>query len=245
MLAQETVDYDVATPFDAEEIARLLATAFSESEPPAVAMGLTLRDLQQFLQRFAPRAITDGLTLVARSRDTGKLAGVLLTDDFASPPALDLNQISKKFLPIFSMLETLDEQFRGGRTILAGEFLHLYMLGVDRQLAGRGIAQGLVKACLDNGFRRGYQMAVTEATGRVSQRVFRKQGFEERFKVSYQDFMYDDKVVFASIQGHENAILMDKSLVQSPEELAATQSAQSSRALADPQLNRPHKRSLL
>jgi hypothetical protein len=53
--------------------------------------------------------------------------------------------------------------------------------------------------------------------------VFRKQGFEERFKVSYQDFMYDDKVVFASIQGHENAILMDKSLVQSPEELAATQ----------------------
>ena len=41
MLAQETVDYDVASPFDAEEIARLLATAFSESEPPAVAMGLT------------------------------------------------------------------------------------------------------------------------------------------------------------------------------------------------------------
>jgi hypothetical protein len=56
-------------------------------------------------------------------------------------------------------------------------------------------------------------MAVTEATGRVSQRVFRKQGFEERFKVSYQDFIYDDKVVFASIQAHENAILMDKSLV--------------------------------
>src|ERR1700719_4947360 len=137
MLAQEPVEYDVAARFEAEKRARLLAPASGEPHPPAVAMGLTFRDLQQFLQRFAPRAIADGLTLVARSRDTGKLAGVLLTDDFASPPALDLNQISKKFLPICSMLETLDEQFRGERTISAGEFLHLYMLGVDRQLAGR------------------------------------------------------------------------------------------------------------
>jgi hypothetical protein len=111
---------------------------FSESEPPAVAMGLTFRDLEQFLQLFAPRAIAEGLTLVARSSDAGKLAGVLLTDDFASPPALDLNQVSKKFMPIFSMLETLDEQFRRGRTISAGEYLHPFMLGVDGQFAGRG-----------------------------------------------------------------------------------------------------------
>jgi ribosomal protein S18 acetylase RimI-like enzyme len=212
MLVQEPVDYDVAKPFDAEEIVRLLATVFSESEPPAVAMGLSFRDLEQFLQLFAPRAIADGLTVVARSRDTGKLAGVLLTDDFASPPALDLNQISTKFLPIFSMLETLDEQFRSGRTISAGEHLHLFMLGVDGQFAGRGIAQGLVKACLDNGFRKGYRMALTEATGRVSQRVFRKQGFVGRFSISYRDFMYENKVVFASIQGHENASLMCRSL---------------------------------
>jgi hypothetical protein len=43
--------------------------------------------------------------------------------------------------------------------------------------------------------------------------VFRKQGFADRFRVSYRDFRYEDKVVFASIQEHENAILMDKSLV--------------------------------
>ncbi len=40
MLVQEPVDYDVARPFDADGIVRLLATVFSESEPPAVAMGL-------------------------------------------------------------------------------------------------------------------------------------------------------------------------------------------------------------
>jgi ribosomal protein S18 acetylase RimI-like enzyme len=210
---RDPVDYSVAKTSDAEEMVRLLAMVFSESEPPAVAMGLSFRDLEQFLQLLAPRAIADGLTVLARSGDTGKLAGVLLTDDFASPPALDLSQVSSKFLPILSMLETLDEQFRQGRTICAGEYLHLFMVAVDGQFAGRGIGHGLVKACLDNGLRKGYRKALTEATGRVSQHVFRKQGFADRFRVSYRDFRYEDKVVFASIQEHENAILMDKSLV--------------------------------
>jgi ribosomal protein S18 acetylase RimI-like enzyme len=201
MLDQEPVNYGVAKPIEAEEMVRLLATVFSETEPPAVAMGLSFRDLEQLLQLLAPRAIADGLTLVARSRETGKLAGALLTRDFASPPPLDLNQLSAKFLPIFSMLETLDEQFRRGRTISAGEYLHLLMLGVDGQFAGRRIGQGLVKACLENGFRKGYRMALTEATGRVSQRVFRRRGFLDQFSVSSRDFHYEDKFVFASICG--------------------------------------------
>ena len=209
----EPVDYIVARPSDAEETIRLLATVFSESEPPAVAMGLSCGDMEQFLQLLAPKAIADGLTVLARNRATGKLAGVLLTNDFASPLALDLNQISKKFLPIISMLQALDEQFRSGRTISAGEYLHLFMLGVDRQFAGRKIGQGLVETCLKNGFRKGYRWALTEATGKVSQNVFRKQGFVDRFSVSYRDFLYENKVVFASIQEHENAILMDKALV--------------------------------
>ena len=70
MQLQGPAEYDVAKPLDAEEIVRLLAMAFSESDPPAEAMGLSFRDIEQFLQLFAPRAIADGLTLVARSRDT-------------------------------------------------------------------------------------------------------------------------------------------------------------------------------
>jgi GNAT superfamily N-acetyltransferase len=212
MIGRETVDYGVAQSPDSEEIVHLLATVFSESEPPALAMGLSFREMEQFLRLFAPGAIAEGLTIVARGRDTGKLAGVLLTDDFAAPPALDLNQISAKFLPIFSMLENLDEQYRRGKTISRGEYLHLFMLGVDGEFAGRGIGQGLVKACLENGLRKGYRMAVTEATGIVSQRVFRKNGFVDRFSVSYRDFAHAGKLVFNSIQGHEYAILMDRAL---------------------------------
>ena len=206
------MSYTVAGSSDADDVACLLAAVFSELDPPAVAMGLSCGEMKQFLQLVAPRVILDGLTVVARSADDGRLAGVFLTDDFASPPELDQGQINSKLLPIFSLLEMLDEQFRRGKTIAPGEYLHLFMLGVDAQFARRVIAQGLVQACIDNGRRKGYRVALTEATGKVSQHIFRKNGFADRFSVAYRDFAYENKTVFASIREHDKAILMERSL---------------------------------
>ena len=209
----QPLDYTVAKLADSEEVVRLLAHVFSESDPPAVAMALSFEEMEQFLQLIVPNVIPDGLTVIARSKDTGKLAGVMLSDDFASPPATDPGQVSTKLLPILSMLDNLDEQFRSGKTIAPGQYLHLFMLGVDSQFAGRGVGQGVVKACIENAVQMGYRIALTEATGRVSQHIFRKNAFVERFSVSYQDFIYEDRKVFASIQDHDQAILMERILV--------------------------------
>jgi len=53
-----------------------------------------------------------------------------------------------KFLPILSLLEALDEQFRRGKTISAGKYLHLFMLGVDGRFAGHGIGAGRAQPAL-------------------------------------------------------------------------------------------------
>ncbi len=111
------------------------------------------------------------------------------------------------------MLDSLDEQFRRGKTIARGQYLHLFMLGVDSQFAGRGVGQGVVESSIENAVQMGYRIALTEATGRVSQHIFRKNGFVERFSMSYQDFIYENKKVFASIQDHDQAILMERVLV--------------------------------
>ena len=206
-------DYCIATPPDTDEIVDLLARVFSESEPPAVAMGLTFFDMEQFLRFITPGIVSASLTVIARDTDSGELAGVLLTDDFAVPPRLDPTQINSRFVPIFSMLEELDEQFRRERTFLPGECIHLFMLGVDRRFAGCGIAKAMVAACVTNGLQKGYRTAITEATGKVSQQVFRKNGFGERFTVSYRNFKYDGNAVFAGIREHDGAMLMEKSLV--------------------------------
>ncbi|MGA8877378.1 MAG: GNAT family N-acetyltransferase [Candidatus Korobacteraceae bacterium] len=209
----QPLDYAIARLSDSDDIARLLAQVFSESDPPAVAMALSFEEMEQFLQVVVPNVIPDGLTVIARSKDTGKVAGAMLSDDFASPPAADPGQISSKLLPILSMLDSLDEQFRRGKTIARGQYLHLFMLGVDSQFAGRGVGQGVVESSIENAVQMGYRIALTEATGRVSQHIFRKNGFVERFSMSYQDFIYENKKVFASIQDHDQAILMERVLV--------------------------------
>jgi ribosomal protein S18 acetylase RimI-like enzyme len=75
------------------------------------------------------------------------------------------------------------------------------------------VAHQLVAACLEHGRRRGYRLAVTEATNKVSQHIFRKQGFVERVQRSYATHRFEGRQVFASIAEQGGPILMDKSLV--------------------------------
>jgi ribosomal protein S18 acetylase RimI-like enzyme len=214
-MQRDEIRYEVLQAADVEGMIDLIARAFSAGDPPAVAMRLSAAELRAFLEPLAPRALEDGLTIVARTAD-GKLAGALLSDDFAAAQPIDAGQLSPGFLPILALLDALDEQYRSGREIAKGQYLHLFMLAVDAAYGGRGIAQGLVNCCLENGARHGYQWVVTEATGVVSQRVFGKLGFEERLRIFYQQFTYNGNTVFASISGPSGVALMDKSLAGLP-----------------------------
>jgi ribosomal protein S18 acetylase RimI-like enzyme len=195
---------------DTDDAAHLLAVAFSTADPPAIAVGLTEAEIEQFATPLCAKAVTDGLTVVARSLPSNQFAGVLLTDDFAMPPTFSTTSFSHKFLPILTMLDGLDEEYRKSHSVPAGQYLHLFMLAVDGHFSGRGIAQQLVTACLSNGNAKGYTHAITEATGVVSQHVFRKLGFTDRLRASYRDYRYQGRAVFASIGNHEAAILMDR-----------------------------------
>ena len=86
------------------------------------------------------------------------------------------------------------------------------MLGVAQRATGRGIAHRLITTCLANGKTRGYSLAVTEATGSVSQHVFRALGFRDILSASYKDFLFNGEAVFSSIVEPEATILMEREL---------------------------------
>lgn len=205
-------DYGVYTAQDAAEMARLLGEVFSRRDPPAMAVGLTPSEFEAFVRLFCPKAAVEGLTIVARRAGTRELVGALLTEDSASALPDGMDRLSPKFEPIFDILGQVDTEYRADRTLRTRESLHLFLLGAAESVAGRGVAQHLVSMCLENGARRGYQLAVTEATNKTSQHIFRKQGFIERVSRSYGDYRCDGQAVFASIAEHGGPILMDKRL---------------------------------
>ena len=206
------IEYGLLQSPEADSMVRLLAEVFSLYDPPAVAVGLSIDEIQSFLPAFVPKALSERLTLVARDRITGDLVGALLTDDFGTPTPDGLDLLAPTFAPIGALLDSLDTSYRATRDIAAGTHLHLFMLGVARSASGRGIAHQLISSCLENGEHRGYRTAVTEATGRVSQHVFRKLGFNDVLSAPYKSFQFNGQAVFASISSAEATILMERSI---------------------------------
>jgi ribosomal protein S18 acetylase RimI-like enzyme len=208
----DVVRYSLFTRSDADEMARLLGEVFTERDPPAVAAGITAPEFEAFVRLLCRKADAEGLTIVARSATTGEMIGALLAEDSASPPPHDLDRLSPKFNPIFDILGELESEYRHGRAMQPGESMHVFLLGVAREFSGRGVAQQLIAECLANGARRGFRLAVTEATNKTSQHVFRKQGFAERVHRSYKDHRFEGQAVFGSIAEQGGPILMDKDL---------------------------------
>lgn len=191
---------------------RLLAEVFTRHDPPAWAVGLTPAEFERFVQALLPQVTEEGLTVVARRCGTGELVGALIANDPARETAAGMETLSEKFAPIASILGELVTRYRSIKQPKPGQLLHLYLLGVAASAGGRGVAQQLVAACLDNGAHKGFKMAAGEATNPTSQHIFRKHGFEERGQILYRDYLFNGRHIFAGIAEFGGPILMEKRL---------------------------------
>ena len=207
------IQYGICETSDLDEMAILLAENVTRFDPPAVATGITPKEFEAFVQIFVPNVASDGLTIIARTAETGEMVGALLTEDAFSPPPTGLDHLSGNFEPIIDILDQLGTEYWQDKEPNPGEYLHLFLLGVAQPFTGRGIAHQLVSVCLENGIQKGYRVGVTEATNNISQHIFRQQGFVERVQRSYQDYRYQGNAVFASIEEHAGPMLMDKDLM--------------------------------
>jgi len=211
-IERQPIEYALYTAQDADEMARLLGKVFARRDPPAYAVGLTPAEFETFVGLLCPKAAVEGLTVVARQPDTGEMIGAMLTEDSASDMPDGMERLSPKFDPIFDILGQLDAEYRASHSPSPGESIHLLLLGVAESALGRGIAQQLVSVAIENGMRKGYRRAVTEATNPISQHIFRKLGFTERVHRSYRDHRFAGQSVFTSIAEQGGPILMDKPL---------------------------------
>ena len=202
------IRYSVCETRDLPEMIRLLAEVFAREDPPPVAVGLSPAEFEAAVRLFSRSAGADGLTIIARDEVSGAMAGALLNEDAAKPAPEGMDRLSDKFVPIFDLLDQLEDRVPDEDPTVPGEVLHLFMLGVDRAFARRGIGQQLVMASLANGAELGYRVAVTEAMNRVSQHIFGKSGFLSRAEVSYADYRRDGIAVFASIAEHGGPMSM-------------------------------------
>lgn len=199
----------IAISADLAGLAGLLAEMFSKHEPPAVAAGFPAHKIEALATVFGAKSISENLSMVARSIDTGKIIGVALAHDFGMPPSDEIEPLIPTFAPLLAFLEQLEDQYLATRSIAAGEFVHVFMIAVDEAWSGKGIAQQLLQNCIRNSASQGYDTIFTEATSDVSRRVFRNIGFAEQHFAGYENFEFQGTHPFASIKEHNGCALMD------------------------------------
>ena len=204
------VSYEPLDTDSSDQAALVVAQAFAGYEPMAVAQKISVHEFAAHLRSLGPVLAEEGLTVIARDRQAGEIIGALVTRDFAPTIASEGGEGTGA---IDALLNALSQPYIQTRTIRAGAYLLLNLLAVSDRHKGRSVAYNMVRLCLENGMKKGYTNAVTEATGLISQHIFRKCGFVERHEIVYKDFTYEGENSFESIEGHPSAILMDKALV--------------------------------
>ena len=209
----EGVQYELFDISDLHEMAVMTAEAFARYEPITTALSIPSEDFIDFVKLRWTKAEQEELTVIARNQDTNQIIGAMVADDFALEPPEEIRHLGDNFGPVWAILDDLDSQYKQGRILPKGEYLHLLLLAVDHRQTGKNVAKNLLQTCLDNSIRKGYKTGVAEATGVVSQHIFRKFGFVDRFEAPYKTFTFQGKPVFESINDHHGIILMDKALV--------------------------------
>ena len=208
----ETSYYEIFDSKDLDRVADAVGLAFTNSDPMAIAQQLSVSEFADYIKLIGEWIEEQQLTVIAKDKMTDEVAGMVISGDFASVPLTPENSehLSNKLDPIIELLESLEARYKQGRQIQAGEYLYIHMLAVSPKYQRKKIAQNSIEVCLNNGIKKGFTYAFTEAANSVSQHVFGKLSFVPRHEISYQQFTYQGQKVFASIEGHTSTILMDK-----------------------------------
>lgn len=208
----EGVQYELFDINDLDEMSVMAAEIFTRYEPVTSSLGISFDAFANFIRLQGSKLEQEELTVIARHQKTKQIIGAMVADDFSIEPPEEMRHLGDNFDPLWAVLDELDSQYKHGRVLPKGDYLHLLLLAVDPQQSGKNIAKNLVQTCLENGIKKGYKTGIVEATGVVSQHIFRKFGFVDCFEAPYKKFTFQGKPVFESIKNHHSIILMDKTI---------------------------------
>ena len=205
-------DTDIGGMTVPQYLARLAAEAFSSGgDPLNRALGTTFAQFVDFVELLRDKFEREELTVVAEDSESREIIGVMLNDDMGYPYPDSVANLEWA-APGMALLGELDRQYFKGHIKQPGAYFHFFLLAVSQKTQGQGVAQALVRSALEVAHHKGYQTAVVEATGPISQRVFRKAGFVERVEITYKNFAWQGNYPFTGIEDHPSVVLLDKTL---------------------------------
>lgn len=155
----------------------------------------------------ATKAVEEGMSWVCEG-DDGKILGFCINEDYATAPCYLRLPVHPSMYPMLTLLAELDSKLKTPTPLERGQVFHLYMLGVLPGQGGNGLGRELLRRSVELGRSSGFQQAVAEATGPISQAISLSEGFSEWEAIEYVDFEYKGRRVFQSLAEATRCLLV-------------------------------------
>lgn len=201
-MTKSNVVIQLMGPEHVEGAAKVVARAFMR-EPMTRTLNLSYEQVFNDFSKPVEKLAPEGLSFVAIDQDSGLVVGACINKDYTVTPVEDDNGYSDS-LPIFALVDDLDEAATDLADAKADELFHLYILAVDGDYGGQGVGYQLADFTTRLAKEKGFKRICSEVTGPISQHItLNKVGFREIARVNYHDFIYQGKKVFADIDTTE------------------------------------------
>eukprot|EP01039_Chlorochromonas_danica_P006705 gene6705-7413_t len=171
-----------------EEVVSVVATAFQD-EPINSHLCLAVDGFAGLVRQVVR---CDALTVIAREKTTGKIAGAAISRDVTEDKSIETphppssSPLTTALDSIHHLLHSLSSPLKEG--FAPGEFCHFWFLAVSKDYRGRGLATRLSSAAVDLIRSRGFHGVFAEATALGSQGAFTKLGFDVKNEIVYNDY---------------------------------------------------------
>jgi hypothetical protein len=203
---QDGIRYEVLGAQHLGEAIRCLCVQFSEREPMARALTLSVSDLTPFVTLVCQQAARDGLSVAAVDMESRELVGCIIAHDFMHPPAEGIETAAGRLAPILALLDTLEERFRQGRDI--SPRTHLHVLMAASRSPNRGVYTTLRREVQQRALSLGFQKVVGEPSGLTTQHVLVERfGHQVAAEIAYASFVFEGERVFQTISAPTSCLL--------------------------------------
>lgn len=201
--------YEMLQEKDIDEVAKLLSKAFSRGEPTVKALKITPEEYYSVADIYCKKAIKEGLSMTARDKNTGKIVGSIINEDFDSPKPEGIEKIHPKVAMDMVLIDILEEDLKANKKEGEKRF-HLFLGGTDKDYENKHISQALIEESMKLAKDKNFTSIVAEPTGFATQHIIKKLGFVQKNFIEYKKFQFQGKNIYENIEGPIGIILMEK-----------------------------------
>ncbi len=206
---EKRIIYEIFQEKDLEETAVLISEVFTRGEPTVRYFGITAKEYHYFAELYCKKGIEEGLSILAKDKDTGKIVAFLISEDFDSSAPEGIEKIDKKIAIDLAIVDAIEEEAKANKKKGERRF-HIFLGGTEKEYVNRGIMTTLIDESIKLAKSKKFTNIIAEPTGFATQHIFKKFGFEQQKMIEYKKFVFEGKNIFEHLESPVGIILMEK-----------------------------------